>query len=867
MGMSSFVKDVEDLIPTVPRNTEAFLVSDDRDPKPAEGEDGEPNPFEGKGPFLEDEEKKVAERVIALWKAQDIPMNRRDAFWRMYAGWRSGSRGLAVQKVEDANQWRVWTVPGTANRAMPDKTDELVRKTVSNLLADDPLPECDPAKDTSEAREAAEFQERILIAETGEAGLNLPRLLRLGLDKAGTWCSSFFWVTPNPTGKGFEPETILAAPQAVDARMPLVDPTTGQVVADVIERYVTEDGQLTDDPSKAKRTWKPGLEVDVLTGRHVRFLPETAKGVDEANGLLVAKYTTFGAIKNLPAVKAMSHEEQKRLTTWKVPEAKRLLPRWARDYLRRQSEADKLADKSGDEIPDGTPCLVLSLYLKGSEEYRDGAYLMVGEKAVLHRQTWYETYQTKTGTTKGECMMVPLAQLRWWDDAQHDDPYGRTVVEKLGPWDEVFASQLSSELDWAFRFNNPNIFLPGRSPVKGKALRRRDGTPIIVRSKDDMPMYEEVPRWPVSSIQLRDDARQAMVEAAGQVGGSLEAPNAKSGSQANAIIAQSNVNLTGTRNNLKDCYERLLRIIAQHMKVYYSVPDKVRYVGEDASYKEQAWSGIDLTDDVTIRCARGSMTGMNRQAKNAYIMQMVQLGLDPAEARRLILSNVSAEIGAEDHPHVLRVRRQIGRWFDGPPKDWVQQAKAHDALMQQVEAQQQALQANPPKDASGRPIPVPPPKMPPPLWTPFDALPCDEEPPIAQLRHQEFVRAMAKSRFGAFDPRWRQEFLTAYTASKKAAAVVTVAEHAQQAEAQRQKGLQGEQMLDAAHESARAKGNIAVEQVKIGQGAKRDSSKILDELKAALVHEAAERAMAHGDPAPVFPAGFTDPVRSATDHV
>ena len=120
---------------------------------------------------------------------------------------------------------------------------------------------------------------------------------------------------------------------------------------------------------------------------------------------------------------------------------------------------------------------------------------------------------------------------------------------------------------------------------------------------------------------------------------------------------------------------------------------------------------------------------------------------------------------------------------------------------------------------------------------------------------------MARSRFGAFDPRWRQEFLNAYAAAKKASGVVTVAEHAQQSEAARQKGLQGEQMLDAAHEQSHAKGQIAVEQVKIGGGAKRDSSKILDELKAALVEEAAMRAMSHGDPPPVFPEGFTDHVK------
>lgn len=154
----------------------------------------------------------------------------------------------------------------------------------------------------------------------------------------------------------------------------------------------------------------------------------------------------------------------------------------------------------------------------------------------------------------------------------------------------------------------------------------------------------------------------------------------------------------------------------------------------------------------------------------------------------------------------------------------------------------------------------PPMQAPTPPWTPFDVLPCDDEPQIAALRHAEFVRAMARSKFMAFDPLWRQAFLTAYQASKQAAAVMTVAEHAQQVEAQRQKGLQGEQVLDTTHEQAHAQGQIAVEQVKAGAQTKRTTAQILDELKAALVQEAAERAMQHGDPPPVFPEGFTDHV-------
>lgn len=784
------------------------MVSDstttDANGAPKEKAETHTEPMPGKGPLLEEPDPaKCAKKVVTLWTRQDTPMNRRDAYWELYGSWRNGQRGLYVQKFADKNEWRVYSVPGMSSRPMPDKTDELIQRTVANLLADDPVPSVEPEQDTPEARDAAEFEERILKAETGESLLDLPRVMRNALNKAGTFCSAFGWVTVDPNGKGYESEQRLADPNATDANQPacLLDPETGAVSANLTLRYVAEDGQtLTDDPQAAKRIWKPGLKIDVLTGRNFRFLPETTKGIDDADGGLIARYTTKGAMKQaFPVTTNYPDSKWKELADWKLPKAKRLLPKWARDYLSRAKDQPVLS--VGDQVPDDTPILTLTLYYKATPDYPDGAYLVVGEKDIFWRDTHYGTYTKKDGTKAGECLLLPIFQVRWWDDSEEDDPYGGTVASKLGPWDEVFATQLSSELDWGFRFNNPNVYLPASSPVQAKALARRDGTPIVISTPVDIPTYEQVPAWPASSRELRDDAREAMNQVAGLIatgaGSSQENTLGNSGIQAQTIVAQANTNLANTRDNVSSAYVRACRICAQLMKVYYTVPDKVSYVGEDGDYKEEEWTGADLSGK-TISLARGSMSGLNPQAKMQYIAQVLQMqAIDPHEGARLMNASLSAELGAQDNPYMQRVRRQIGRWLKGPDEDgepgaWEQQAQAYQAAQQ---TQQQAQPGQPP---------MPQAPLPPAPFTPFEPLPIDDEPLIAVIRHQELSRAMVRANFTKFGGAWKALYLAEQDKARKAAGILTIVEQGQQAQAMQQATTQAE--VAKAQASATVKG-------------------------------------------------------------
>jgi len=752
---------------------------------PEQGTSTGTEPIPGKGKWLEEPDGvKVAKQIVALWKQQDVPMSRRDAYWQLYSGWRRGNRGLMIEKLEDRNEWRVYALPGSTSRTMPDKTDELVMRTVANLLADDPLPDADPLKDTPEARDAAEFAVRCLAVETGTAGIDAPDLLRTALNKAGSFCSAFGVLSIDPSGKGFQLEERLAHPKATDASPAAcqLNPETGLADADPILRYVAEDGTtLTDDPAQAKRVWQPGLKAKIITGRNLRFVPELCTGIEDAQGVLIAEYTTKGAMKELfPACQAFTPEQWKRLSDWTLPKSKRLLPKWARDYLARTKDDPALTNGT-DELPDATPILTLSLTMRDGPEYSHGAYVVVSKDELLHRQLWYGTFTDQDNVQRGECLALPVFQVRWWDDAEDDDPYGRTVVEKLGPWDEVFATQLSSELDWAFRFNNPNVFLPITSPVQGKALAVRNGTPIPITSDADKPTYEVVPPWPASARELRNDARAAMNETSGLLaagmGGETVDQNTlgNSGIQAQTILAQANVNLSPVRANAEKAYERLLMVASQLIKCFYSIPAKVDVVGADGAYKEEEWSGVTMSTAKNYKLKRGSMTGMSKPAKNAYIAQLVQLGLDPAEARRLITENLSGETGAQDNPYMLRVRRQIDEWEDGAPEGWEQAYTAYQQAQQQAQATaQQAQQTGQPAPA----LPQVPAQVPAP-YDPFDPLPIDEESPVATIRHAELSRAMVRAKFSGITGPWRDVYLAAFERARKAAGIQTVAEQAQ----------------------------------------------------------------------------------------
>jgi len=416
------------------------------------------------GPLLDEEDDtKVAKRVVKMRERQMKRMLRLFAVWQRNKLWRQGHRYVRLDRSED--KWEAKVPLGMASAPpLPNKNDRLCRRVANTLLSDDPIVEAEPSSDTAEDTDAAEFATRALRIEGAETGYNIISLTKRAADKAGTYASAFAYWYVDPTGGGRVPKQVKAHPKAVVYESPeqvVLDPETGAGAAsesEYVDRYVRPDGTLTENKLEADYTWLPKIQNELLTGHHVQFLPEKVDGIANARGVLLLLPTTLGELKeSYPDVmEEFDDATLKKLCNWRPQGCKETLP----EFVELQERTDD------DGKPDDQSIVfALHLFYVSHGEYPEGAHICVVDDKVLCKETHVAEVEGPKGTTEIEYLDIPIAQCRQLDDNTTDDPYGIALSEKLGPMDEIRAQVYSYALDHLHRFGNPHTFLPDGSAL------------------------------------------------------------------------------------------------------------------------------------------------------------------------------------------------------------------------------------------------------------------------------------------------------------------------------------------------------------------------------------------------------------------
>lgn len=759
-------------------------------------------PVERKLGFIIDEpdKKKVAKHVVKdLREPQDPVMNMNRQVWKQNRWWREGRRFVRLIKKENLNQWEAKLPMGAASvPPVPNKTDRLCRRTVNVIWVDAAYPECEPGDSSNEAIEAAEFSTKYLSVIGSPSGLNMEQVCRSALDKAMTFGSAFAWVIADPSGAGHRPRHVYAHPMATTQQNATIDPETGMPAEEeaLKKRYVRPDGNLTDVADDADWQWLPGFRIRLLTGHQVQFLPETARGMEDATGMLITDITTLGDLRKLfpDEMKALSDEDLNAVCKYRPNKFKDLLPPYSREPEDQKDDDGKWKDSQ--------TVVTITVYYGRSKsgviptEYPMGCYAVVGgETVLLHRDTWSAPLPQppdedgNDSPDRAECLEIPIAQQRCLDDNTTDNPYGNGLAGQLGPADEITASSLGYQLEYMFRFGNPHVFVPMGSIVQEKQLLLRDGSPIRTNPNGD-PYVEQVPQFPSTiAREFRDEMKEDQDDESGlqQAAQGVEGPTVKSGIHAQTIVQEALKAISNIKANVAFFYISLNRILLEQSRAFCPVPTLMSYVGKDGAYKEEEWSRTSFRSTRVVTIARGSFTMHTLIAKQEMADKAKQLGvIDNDDYMELVSGGVSPVLGVQENPHLMRVRRQLDRFNDGPDPDWLEAEQAFLAASQQnatieqgnVTGAEAAAAMNMPY------IPAQPQPLPPRPPGPFDdKLPVDDEPMPAKIRHRQLQREQASTKFMAHPVEWRNRFLEEYALVKNAAGVVTVPE-AQKLQAQ-----------------------------------------------------------------------------------
>jgi hypothetical protein len=543
-------------------------------------------------------------------------------------------------------------------------------------------------------------------------------------------------------------------------------------LGDVVTKYVREDGTLADDKADPalKKSWKPKIADEILTCKHVRMLPFTARDIWEAEGLLIGKMVPLGVLKaQLPKLADLSPEELQRVATARPPHTKDLLP------LARRNES------GASTVTDETLVFVLRRYHRQCFAYPDGFHgLVLGTDYLYERGPWRDQ-------KRGRAKDLPVTQFKQYQDGESgENPYGTGLMTFIGPLLEARAVLRGTLADHADKFRKRKTFIPTTSTLRPEQMMADAATYLPVMPGQE-PKYEELPDFPEAIVKMDAELRDEVTDVSGLQAAAQghTVPNTKSGLHYQVQVEQTIVGLSDLKGNIDRGLSRGWRIILQLLSEF-ETSQKVQWVGDDGAYKEKEWSGADFGNTSDVRVSKGSFTGLAPSSKAALTQSMQAAGLLTLEqTQRAIRGQVGGLIALQDNPHEMRVKRQVSAWQDGPPEGWVPQPPPMDPATGQ-----------PPVDPNtGQPLPVPPD---PTLAQLFAPLPCDDDPTVARLRLFELGEGMASTKYTKKPPAWRVGYDAEYARARAAAQVLdaaAVAKLQQDAQTQGQKLQQTEAKL------------------------------------------------------------------------
>lgn len=700
----------------------------------------------------------VCKSIHKIWSDQRDLYARYNVECEVNVRRRQGENNIWVNKVQDQALYTVYVPAGRRNllNQFGNLTDQTCQQFVAQITQDPAKPEAIPSTGEDEDRDAAEFSTRVLENECSESGLDANEAMKAAQDFATTHGSGWVWAYTDTMGGGRQPVEIQAHPLAPHADVATQNPETGAEAGqeELVPKFVKDDGGLTDQKGESSLRWVPRVARQVVPGTKVRLWPYTAQDVWDADGLLYLDYQPRSVVETMLPEVQLTEEEWDAACNFRLTDARHLLP---------QKNGKPYDPKPSDRKEDWL-VLIARFWAPEGSAYPDGAYICcIGDQKVAHKGPWI--LQTETG--EREKLDIPWAQVRQFRDSSSGHPHGKGLVSFIGaPCDYLteLYGRFSELTDMAA---NRKILLPFASTIQPHEIQN-PATDVLHFQPGQKPEYEQVPEPPRALETLIELCQNAIREASFLAqGAGLDAPEANSGRQALAIVAQAHAGLSDVNQCHNRAWVRLWRIILQCIRSDYSIPQLLKVTGPDGSYKVDRWTKSDLGSTRDVEIAKGSGTLMNQVQKVQAAAEARQiLGLDPDDLQEQLATGLSSVVAFEDNRFLMRIRRQIAEWEKGPPEGWEEQRQAAVAQTLDPITGQPRLMANldpatgqPALDPITRMPALPQPQQPPPdpllakIWRPVTS---DMLPVAAKWRVRELAKAQQSAGYLDLPEEWAQ---------------------------------------------------------------------------------------------------------------
>ena len=615
---------------------------------------------EGRKTLMDVGKGAVAKHVNSRWTRLEKVARERLAIikvnWLRY-------KGFAFAQVHPRDSSRIFVPPGASSKRAPtiNKIERTVDRYVAQVTADEPVMEGVPANHSDDARDAAEAVTAVLRSEWQRIGLNnfLRRVVSFSaIMRSGFWF--FQW-------DKYEGEEVIA--------QKFFETDKGKIL-----QPVDSSGKMVEDPADAARIRQGNIKVSVLSPANVRW--EGARYAHDADEVTVSEVMSLRKLyDDMPSTRKVKVSEL--LDGEFSPTSS---SQWLQDFRgesaqgMRRNLTDDMMSSTGERIAETSnvldePVLIKHYFKKRSKTYPKGFHAIVAGKHLVHRGN------LRYG-------IIPIAHFKFLDEIA--DQMGRSLVDLLKDPQELL-DFVNGQILRYLQMLKRRWFVPQNSGVKSRDLMSPTRSIIEYNPQAGKPEPEIQPEIPNSMITFveRFDAEYDDQSGIHDTLQGKHVPGVSSGRHAEALRSGDETLLGLTRDQMKIGLEHASKVILSIVKREWKIERRVRYMGENRQYVEQAFSATNFGETDKAVLKNSTLLMLTPAQRLDTVMGMAEAGaLTIEEVRQLAPLGDVMGVSLSEDQHYQRARRQSARFLDGPPKDLVRARKEYSTNLEAIAEQQ-----------------------------------------------------------------------------------------------------------------------------------------------------------------------------------
>ncbi len=210
--------------------------------------------------------------------------------------------------------------------------------------------------------------------------------------------------------------------------------------------------------------------------------------------------------------------------------------------------------------------------------------------------------------------------------------FGESNVTDLIPLQREYNRTASQIIEAKNLMAKPKLIAP-RGSINPRQISSEPGQVILYQPGFDRPSELPMPALPAYVIDQLDRISQDIDDISGQ----HEISRGGTPSQVTAATAisflqeQDDSKLAYAITSIERSIQRLGRHVLKYVEQYWDAPRTVRVVGKDGAFEASQWLNSSLRGNTDVRVEAGSALPRSKAARQAFVMDLLKLGIIPPE--------------------------------------------------------------------------------------------------------------------------------------------------------------------------------------------------------------------------------------------